>query len=58
MPAFALCHVVRTSVLWGPERVPQALKIILTCLEQEETTYASSPLGPRLDEPTRKNGHH
>lgn len=32
MPALALCHVVRTSVLLGPERVTQALKIILTCL--------------------------
>ena len=59
MPALALCHVVRTSVLLGPERVTQALKIILTCLEQEETTHASSPLCPRLgQEPTRKNGHH
>jgi hypothetical protein len=30
MPTLALCHVVRTSVLLGPERITQALKIILT----------------------------
>ena len=30
MPLFTLCHVVRTSGLLGPERVTQALKIILT----------------------------
>ena len=37
MPLLTLCHVVRTSGLLGPERVTQALKIILTGAEQKET---------------------
>jgi hypothetical protein len=34
MPLLTLCHVVRTSGLLGPERVPKALKIVLTVSEQ------------------------
>ena len=58
MPPLALCHVVRTSVLLGPERVTQALKIILTSSALEETTHARSTLCPGLDEPTREDGYH
>ena len=58
MPTLALCHVVRTSVLLGPERITQALKIILTSSALEETTHASRTLGPCLDEPTREDGYH
>lgn len=58
MPPLALCHVVRTSVLLGPERVTQALQLILTSSALEETTHASSTLCPGLDEPTREDGYH
>jgi hypothetical protein len=58
MPLLTLCHVVRTSGLLGPERVTQALKIILTVAEQKETSHASSAVCPRFDEPARENGYH
>ena len=57
-PLLTLCHVVRTSGLLGPERVTQALKIILTVAEQKETSHASSAVCPRVDEPARENGYH
>ena len=57
MPTLTVCRVVRTSVLLGPERIAQALKIILTITAQE-VSPASRAVCPRLDEPTRKNGYH
>ena len=41
MPTLTVCRVVRTSVLLGPERMAQALKIILTIAAQEEVSHAS-----------------
>jgi hypothetical protein len=58
MPLLTLCHVVRTAGLLGPERVTQALKIILTVSEPQEPSHASRAVGPRLDEPTREDGYH
>ena len=58
MPPLARCHVVRTSVLLGSERVTHALKIILTSSALEETTQASRTLCPGLDESTREEGYH
>ena len=58
MPTLTICRVVRTSVLLGPERMAQALKIILTFSTQKEANHASSAICPRLDEPTRENGYH
>ena len=58
MPLLTLCHVVRTAGLLGPERVTQALKIILTIAAQKETGHASSALCPRVDEPAREKGYH
>jgi hypothetical protein len=58
MPLLTLCHVVRTSGLLGPERVAQALKIILTLGEQKETRHASRAVCPRVDEPARENGYY
>jgi hypothetical protein len=58
MPTLTVCRVVRTSVLLGPERMAQALKIILTIAAQEEVSHASRAVCPRLDEPTRENGYH
>ena len=58
MPTLTVCRVVRTSVLLGPERMAQALKILLTIAAQEEVSHASRTVGPRLDEPIRENGYH
>jgi hypothetical protein len=58
LPTFALWHVVRPSGLLGPERITQALQIILTASALAETTHARRPLGPGLDEPPREEGDH
>ena len=42
MPTFTVCRVVRTSALLGPERMAQALKIILTLSTQKEASHGSS----------------
>ncbi len=57
MPTLTVCRVVRTSVRLGPERMAQALKIILTATAHKEANHASCPVCPRLDEPTRENGY-
>ena len=38
MPTLTVCRVVRTSVRLGPERMAQALKIILTVSAQKEAS--------------------
>ena len=54
MPRLTLCCVVRTSGLLGPERVTQALKIILTVVEPKEPSHASRAVCPRLDEANKR----
>jgi hypothetical protein len=54
MHTLTLCHVVPLEVLAGAERITQALKIILTTSDKEETRHASSRVCPRLDEPARE----
>jgi hypothetical protein len=58
MPTLTVCRVVRTAVLLGPERMAQALKIILTLSTQKEASHASRAVCSRLDEPTGENGYH
>ena len=48
MPLLTLCHVVRTAGLLGPERVTQALKILLTVSAPKEPSHASRSVCPRV----------
>lgn len=54
MHTVTLCRVIRVSVLLEPERITHALKIIFTASEQEDTTDASCPRCPSVDEPARE----